>query len=76
LLGRFFIDGWPHRNANRTSRTNHKVEKPIFISLRGPKALDDKGYEGAQRAADHYLHAPLPDPKLLNYQIIQLPILF
>ena len=23
---------------------NHKVEKPIFISLRGPKALDDKGH--------------------------------
>ena len=30
-------------------RANHKVEKPIFMSLRGPKALDDKGHEEAQR---------------------------
>jgi hypothetical protein len=28
---------------------NHKVEKPIFMRLRGPKALDDKGHEGTQR---------------------------
>jgi len=25
---------------------NYKVEKPIFMRLRGPKALDVKGHEG------------------------------
>jgi pimeloyl-ACP methyl ester carboxylesterase len=28
---------------------NHKVEKPIFMSLRGLKALDDRGHEGHRR---------------------------
>jgi peptide/nickel transport system substrate-binding protein len=31
------------------NRLNHKVEKPIFKSLRGLKALDDKGHEGSRR---------------------------
>ncbi|MGC2745259.1 MAG: hypothetical protein WA672_18985 [Candidatus Angelobacter sp.] len=26
-----------------TKNSNHKVEEPIFMSLRGPKTLDDKG---------------------------------
>jgi hypothetical protein len=30
-------------------RVNHKVEKPIFISLRGPKALNHRGHEGTRR---------------------------
>jgi hypothetical protein len=34
---------------NRRKQLNHKVEKSIFMSLRGPKALDDKGHEGSQR---------------------------
>jgi hypothetical protein len=33
----------------KSKTLNPKVEKPIFISLRGPKALDDKGHEGTQR---------------------------
>ena len=30
--------------SSHTLTLNHKVEKPIFMSLRGPKALDDKGH--------------------------------
>jgi hypothetical protein len=28
---------------------NRKGEKPIFMGLRGPKGLDDKGHEGTRR---------------------------
>ena len=28
--------------AEKIQELNHKVEKPIFMRLRGPKALDDK----------------------------------
>ena len=40
-------------NTDHTVRDNqninHKVEKPIFMRLRGPKVLDDRGHEGTQR---------------------------
>src|SRR5579871_2675161 len=36
-----------HRNKQKSF--NHKVEKPIFMRLRGPKALDDKGHEGTEK---------------------------
>jgi hypothetical protein len=39
--------GFARMNADSKSKTfNHKVEKPIFMRLRGPKALDDKGHGG------------------------------
>jgi len=34
----------------QTQKLNHKVEKPIFISLRGPKAVDDKDTKEIRRA--------------------------
>jgi hypothetical protein len=37
------------KTKTKTKTFNHKVEKPIFMSLRGPKALDDKGHEGTRR---------------------------
>jgi len=33
---------------------NRKVEKPIFMRLRGPKALDDKRHEGTQRGKTYH----------------------
>ena len=35
--------------GSENQNLNHKVEKPIFMRLRGPKVLDDKGREGTQR---------------------------
>lgn len=49
---------------------NHKVEKPIFMRLRGPKALDDEGTQ-RKNSAESYDHlgfamAPVTqDPVLL-----------
>jgi hypothetical protein len=44
--------GWHVEEGERLAggkNFNHKVEKPIFMRLRGPKALDDKGHEGKRQ---------------------------
>ena len=33
--------------------TYHKIEKPIFMRLRGPKALEDKGHKEHEDADDY-----------------------
>jgi molybdopterin molybdotransferase len=51
---------------HRNQEINHKVEKPIFISLRGPKALDDKGHEGPQREESKNNAAIADDGQILD----------
>src|SRR5215469_14322219 len=40
-----------NRSIGLSEKQKHttRYEKPIFMSLRGPKALDDKGHEGKPR---------------------------
>jgi hypothetical protein len=45
-------------------RINYKVEKPIFMNLHGPKALDDKGREGTQRTSKNVVQKTC---KLCNF---------